>query len=338
MAAAATPRKQPAPVVAAEPRLVLSGKHRDPPETGASAAQNEAAQARSSIPSPTELSDEQTALSRRLAHLEAQLAQLRQRNTELEAAALNARNAVPVSVAAPTPPQGSPQWPLYLLAMGLLATVGVLFARLQRRGRSTPQAPAPAGQMPWSRQDAMPTLTDITQGLDHQSAPAPSPQRMADIPPPPRDDGTEVKEDILDQAEVFMAHGHGELAVHLLQEHLRAAPTESPVPWLLLLDLLLRAGDQTGYAAASDECRRYFNVNLSNYSGAHNTDSSQYLAAYPHVLEHLVQEWNTPGIDALLDELICDDRGGARQGFAPGAYREILLLQHIVRERLPLAA
>src|SRR5512143_1217342 len=81
---------------------------------------------------------------------------------------------------------------------------------------------------------------------------------LAAAPQPPlRANATEIKEDILDQAEVFMAFGHGDLAIHLLQEHLREAPTESPVPWLLLLDLLHREGDSAGYAAASAECRRY---------------------------------------------------------------------------------
>jgi hypothetical protein len=329
--AAAGKRPQPA-AAASAPRLVLSGKHHDPAATGETATQNDAAQVQA--PNPTELSDEQTALSRRLAHLETQLAQLRQRNAELEATAQNTRGAVPVS-ATPAPAQDAPRWPLYLLAMALLATAGILLARLQRRARSTPPSPSFTSQLPAAHPDAMPALAAVTPRPPLDDAVAP--QRMAEIPPPPRDDSTEVKEDILDQAEVFMAHGHGELAVHLLQEHLRAAPTESPVPWLLLLDLLLRAGDRAAYDAARDACQRYFNINLSHYDTPRG-DADQDLVAYPHLLDKLVQVWNTPEIDGFLDELIIDDRGGTRQGFTPLAYREILLLQAIARDPLHQAA
>jgi len=137
---------------------------------------------------------------------------------------------------------------------------------------------------------------------------------------------------------VFMAFGHGDLAIHLLQEHLRATPTESPVPWLLLLDLLHREGDTAGYAAASAECRRYFNVNLTDHPISQDNEAGQGLEAYPHLLEQLVKVWNTPDIEAFFHDLIYDNRGGTRIGFEPGAYRDILLLRSIAQDALPLAA
>ena len=42
--------------------------------------------------------------------------------------------------------------------------------------------------------------------------------------------------------------------------------------------------------------------------------------------------WNTPDIDAFINELIYDDRGGTRMGFEPGAYRDILLLRDISKQ------
>jgi hypothetical protein len=164
------------------------------------------------------------------------------------------------------------------------------------------------------------------------------PERMAEIPQPPREEDTEVKEDILDQAEVFMAHGHSDLAAHLLQEHLRDAPTESPVPWLLLLDLLHRIGDSAAYAAASTECRRYFNINLGSHPVAGDGETGKGLEAYPHLLEQLQHEWNSPTIGGFFNDLIYDHRGGTRLGFEPDAYRDILLLRAIAQQSLPLAA
>ena len=329
----AAPRPQ-AAAAAAAPRLVLSGKREVPPATGtatpgqADAGPSDQAHAHSAKLDATELSDENTALTRKLAHLEAQLAALQRRHAELEARRAAAAAA---ATAAPPPPERPAQWPLYLLAIGLLGG-GALAAWLRRR-----QA-ALADDAAWARPDTgtLKTLSEMT--LTPPAKLEPVPQRMPEIAPPPLAAGTEVKEDILDQAEVFMAHGHGELAVHLLQEHLRAAPGESPVPWLLLLDLLHREGDTAGYTAASAECRRYFNINLTGHPVSQDNEQSQGLEAYPHLLEQMVKVWSTPDIGAFFHDLIYDNRGGTRIGFEPGAYRDILLLREVSQQRLALAA
>jgi Tfp pilus assembly protein FimV len=277
----------------------------------------------------TELSDETTALSRRLAHLESQLLALQRRNTELEARSRAA------AVAAPPPAAGLARWPLALLLVGLLVGSVFLVVWLRRRSH-TPATDAELDLNPWTQPDDTPqTLSDMGT-LPENGTPAPT--RMAEIAAPPRVEDTEVKEDILDQAEVYMAHGHSDLAIHLLQEHLREAPTESPVPWLLLLDLLHRNGNTEAYTAASAECRRYFNVNLSAHPASQDGESSQGLEAYPHLLEKLVEVWNTPELDAFLYDLIYDDRGGTRMGFEPHAYRDILMLRAVAHDALPVAA
>lgn len=329
----ASPRTQRVPA-GTVPRLVLSGKHSIPRTADASFALRLDTRLPDPMPPPqdkltaTELSDENTALTRKLAHLEAQLIALQRHNAELDA---GRRAATPTTT--PPPPSGRPvQWPLYLLAIGLLTASIALAAWLLRRNRRTPQTLI-LDDAPWMQPEMPETLSEMTSQIE----PPPAPQRMPEIaPPPPLTDGTEVKEDILDQAEVFMAHGHANLAIHLLQEHLRDAPTESPVPWLLLLDLLHREGDAVGYAAASAECRRYFNVNLTDHPISQDNDSGEGLEAYPHLLEQLVSVWNSPDRDAFFKDLIYDHRGGTRMGFKPAAYRDILLLRAIAQD-IPLA-
>lgn len=340
---ASAPHRKPAAHsgVAEQPRLILSGRHRAAGTEGVFALRLD-----TNLPDParigaerltaTELSDENTALARKLAHLESQLAALQLRNAQLEARPAHAPATQAAPVAKPSVPN-SPQWPLVLLALGLLGSAAVLVAWMRRRARTAPETVLPdvlawtptAAGTPAGPLDAMPATDTL------QAAP-----RIAEIPRPAAEDkGTEVKEDILDQAEVFMAHGHGDLAMHLLQEHLREAPTESPVPWLLLLDLLHRAGDTAGYAAASTECRRYFNVNLTGHPISQDgNEPGPGLEAYPHLLEKLVHVWNTPDVGAFFEDLIYDKRGGTRVGFEPGAYRDILLLRDIAQQDLPLAA
>ncbi len=325
---------------AGRPRLFLSGRHRVTPESEKAFA----LRFDTNLPDParisaepltaTELSDENTALTRKLAHLETQLAALQKRNAELEA---QQRASVRPSV--PPPARSTPKWPLYLLALGLLGGAVALAIWMRRRAHAAADTVLP-DVLGWTPPDAPTEPLDSMSTMDSLHSGPAHPVRIAEIPPPPvQPEGTEVREDILDQAEVFMAHGHGDLAVHLLQEHLRESPTESPVPWLLLLDLLHRSGDTAGYAAASAECRRYFNVNLSGHPISQDGEPpGPGIEAYPHVLEQLVHVWNTPGVNAFFDDLIYDKRGGTRIGFEPGAYRDILLLRDIAQQPLPLAA
>ncbi|MBW8363934.1 MAG: hypothetical protein K0M39_05225 [Rhizobium sp.] len=328
------PRVHAAPKESA-PRLVLSGKHElssqnDPVALRLDTRLPDLTQPRPDGLTATELSDENTALGRKLAHLEAQLAALQRRNAELEAA----QHATPTTTPVPAVPSQPAQWPLYLLAMAIVASLIALAAWLLRRNRAVRPT---RGDTPWA-QTGMPEKTLSELSADMPADPPSVSTRMPEIAPPQQTSGTEVKEDVLDQAEVFMAFGHGDLAIHLLQEHLREAPTESPVPWLLLLDLLHREGDTAGYAAASAECRRYFNVNLTDHPISQDNEQGKGLEAYPHLLEQMVKVWNTPDIDAFFHDLIYDDRGGTRMGFEPGAYRDILLLRSIAQDALPLAA
>ncbi len=325
----------------ATPRLVLSGK-RSLPDAGKApvglkmdTTLPDLSRPRATELSATELSDENTALTRKLAYLESQLAALHKRNTELEAQRASALVNAPKPVA-----ENPPQWPLYLLGFGLLTGGGALAALIRRRRHQHGDMVEAAL---WTRSEAAgfdiePPLPK-EDSLPEEKTPPPAPQRMAEIPQPVLPQGTEVKEDILDQAEVYVAHGHARLAIRLLQEHLREAPTESPVPWLLLLDLLHREGDTPSYEAASAECRRHFNINISEHPLSQDLNKGLGLESYPHILDILSHAWNTPEVVAVFHDLIYDNRGGTRMGFEPGAYREILMLRAIALENvLPIAA
>lgn len=295
----------------------------------------------------TELSDENTALTRKLAHLESQLAELQRRNAELEARKPARTASQNMPAANPSRRPASPQWPLYLLLAALVFVASGLIVWMRRRQRSAltpmdlewqaqPQtalhetSPTPVID-DWTDAVAPPTTVhdaDASSIAEHQAQMRTEPMFCL----LPAEENPEVKDDILDQAEVFMAHGHGDFAIHLLQEHLREAPDESPVPWLLLLDLLHRSGDEAGYAAASTQCRRHYNIDLTQPPVSQDIEHGPGLEAYPHVMERVVQMWSSAGIENFLRDLIYDDRGGTRVGFEPSAYRDILLLRDIVRQ------
>lgn len=129
----------------AMPRLVISGK-RNLAQSGSLPAGLEKDSAlpdqsspRSTSLSPTELSDENTALNHRLAHLESQLAALTKRNAELEAQ-FSSSPLLASTFPSPAAAQVSP-WPLYLIGGGLFTLSGVLFA-VTRRRRNRPSSDA----------------------------------------------------------------------------------------------------------------------------------------------------------------------------------------------------
>jgi hypothetical protein len=55
---------------------------------------------------------------------------------------------------------------------------------------------------------------------------------------------------------------------------------------------------------------------------------------YPRVTLELVERWGKPSLEGFLDNLILDSRGN-RQGFAPDAMEELLLLYSVHREYRP---
>lgn len=346
----AAAKPAPKPVRQADARLVISGS------TSAEAGKLPAGSDQQDVPaekadnrpnglSATELSDENTALNRRLAYLEAQLAALNQRNAELETRLAASRSPQPEAA-----PQQAPQWPLYLLGIGLLTAGGLLAAWLRRR---TPARPGAVEPTLWARPRSatpgsgdtvlaspLPRFEAVIEDDMARPNPAPeAPQEAEDLPLTARTEGTDVREDILDQAEVFVAHGYANLAINLLQEHVKIAPTLSPVPWMLLLDLLSREGDVGGYAEASAECRRHFNVSIPDQPVGRDPYDTRSLESYPHVLQMLTEAWNSTALEDLFRDLIYDQRGGVRTGFEPAAFRDILLLRGIAEEKsLAMAA
>ncbi|MEO5661065.1 MAG: hypothetical protein ABIQ90_14915 [Polaromonas sp.] len=337
-----TPRS-PSAANTSAPRLVISGRY------GHAASGTLALRFDTNLPdltrapaapmTATEVSDENTALTRKLAYLETQLASLQQRNADLEARATTGTTPKP---APSTKLEQSTPWFWYVVFVVVLAGIGFLAAWILRRSR--PRRIPLSDEPGWAPDDddampALPVPMNVTPVAKKQVAAAP--QKVATVVSldlgqsdmsPLEPASTEVNDDILDQAEVYMAHGHGELAVHLLQEHLREFPTESPVPWLLLLDLLQRDGEMDAYATASAECRRYFNINLTGQPASQEGDAAQGLEAYPLILNELVRVWKLPEAKAFFDELIHDNRGGTRVGFEPSVYRDILMLRDIAEQ------
>jgi hypothetical protein len=291
-------------------------------------------------PNPTELSDENASLNHKLAYLEQQLSNLQRRNAELER-----KEALHLPAAKPSIADDTHSWLWWLLAFALLATGALLATPRWRNKRqaippnaekelwsapTTVVKPAPAGEV-----DALSATPDEPVSATSMPEKIVEPVSQPAVLPPSRtikwagEDGVEVDDSVVDEVEVFMAHGHADLAIDLLQEHVRTAPDESPIPWMLLLDLLKRNKMAKEYAESGKTCKQYFNIRVSDPYEDEPGPAAAGLEAYPHVLSELKRLWKSPECQAYLDDLIFDRRGGTRVGFDPPTFREIMLLRTI---------
>lgn len=68
-----------------------------------------------------------------------------------------------------------------------------------------------------------------------------------------------------------------------------------------------------------------------------NADFQRVAARYPHIAQPLRLLWGYPEAADYVAKLLCDTRGGARQGFPPDVLQALLNIQELHRpSRQPL--
>lgn len=138
--------------------------------------------------------------------------------------------------------------------------------------------------------------------------------------------------DLEQQAEFFVVLGQDDAAIELLSQHLQEGGAASPLPYLKLLEIYRRRDDRLAY----ESLRARFNRDFNAYAPAWEVDLQQgrSLEEYPAVLARLQRHWGTPAraIEALDASLF--RRGPANTTFDLPAYRELLTLYSIAKERV----
>jgi len=135
-------------------------------------------------------------------------------------------------------------------------------------------------------------------------------------------------ENVLDHADVFIAHGRTNLAIQLLQNHLEEFPTESPAVWLKLLGLLAAENSESDYDVAVTECNQFFNIKLPSYAEALNEDESS-IENHPHIVSRLEGVWGSQYAIGFLNDLIYNQQSQPREGFARNTFEELFFLRQI---------
>ncbi|MEP7281084.1 MAG: hypothetical protein ABI696_03805 [Rubrivivax sp.] len=249
------------------------------------------------------------------------------------AAAAPARPWASASLAAaPVPPPVAPATSPAAAARGLV------------RAHSPPAAPvAPvaaaarvgAGLAPphEPRPSELPSLAALPP--EAAAADAPVDATLPFLPRQGAHDGRDVSaEELIDleqQAEFFVVLGQDDAAIELLVAHLRDTGGASPLPYLKLLEIYRRQGDQEAHDRTRERFNRRFNAHAPAWAAS--AHEGRDLADYPRVLGWLQHVWPRP-IDAMaeLEALLFRRDGG--ELFDLPAYRELLFLYALARDRL----
>ncbi|HWH82664.1 MAG TPA: hypothetical protein VNU71_10565, partial [Burkholderiaceae bacterium] len=136
--------------------------------------------------------------------------------------------------------------------------------------------------------------------------------------------------DLEQQAEFFIVLGQDEAAIDLLMSHVRGDAGSSPLPYLQLLDIHRRRGDEAAYRRIRDRFSQRFNANSPAWSA--DPLAGRTLVAYPETIVDLQQHWFAPGRVMQMLESALFRRDLSDPTFDLPAYRELLFLYTIAHD------
>lgn len=137
-----------------------------------------------------------------------------------------------------------------------------------------------------------------------------------------------VKEDILESADVLTEYGRYGLAIHLLQDYLADHPSESPKVWLKLLSLIAAHGTEAEYAKAVADCNHYYHIHMPNFAEARKAGTAT-IEDFPYITRELEMAWGTAGAVTLLNDLIYNRASQPEDGFEPEIFEQLFMLKQI---------
>ncbi len=180
------------------------------------------------------------------------------------------------------------------------------------------------------------------------AAPAPTPEEIAaqslqrTVPMPvattvhiaasSRDVSIEELLDLEQQAEFFIVLGQDDAAIDLLVGHLRSSGGTVPLPYLKLMEIYRRLGDEAAYERTRDRFNHRFNAVAPGWD-ADAQAVQRSLEEYPEVMAQIERNWPEPvDVMATLETQLF--RSDGSEMFDLPAYREVLFLYSLARDLL----
>ena len=194
---------------------------------------------------------------------------------------------------------------------------------VEKRAAAPAAIPVAAPTPPAAPQSELPSL---------QPEPEPAPSKAASIEPSPSIEAPSSAQgdQALELAEIMLSMGLGHGATQTLTEQIRNEPKQALRHWLKLLDIYRKNGQQEEFERSAEELRLHFNVRPEDWHAQAGT--AQSLESFPHIAKRLTELWGKPDCLVYMQNLLDDNRGGARSGFPQSVAEELLMLTSVMRE------
>ncbi len=145
-------------------------------------------------------------------------------------------------------------------------------------------------------------------------------------------EGVSVEEliDLEQQVDFFMVLGQQEAAVELLSQRLHEKGRHTALPYLKLLEILQRHGDQAGFERVASEFSERFHAQAPVWSD--DIAAGEGLLAYAQATELIVQSWRDAAMTMQLIQTLLAHGDPDGHAFDLAAYRDILMLYAVARD------
>jgi len=259
-----------------------------------------------------------------------------------------AKPTPPVTIPILPPPKPAPagiwgffdEWGSTLAGIGLLLLVlmiGQRHRRNQKKPVSSPLVAPPASATPEIHIEEPAFLLEpevkakpaapVRPGPKPATAqPAASVQRAGAMEP-----SKGQADQALELADIMLSMGLGHGAAQTLTEQIRNEPKQALLHWLKLLEIYRQNGQQAEFEKSAEELRQHFNVQPEDWQV--RPDTLRSIEDYPHIAARMCELWGRPACLVYLQNLLADNRGGARSGFPQSVAEELLLLTSMLRAR-----
>ncbi len=148
---------------------------------------------------------------------------------------------------------------------------------------------------------------------------------------------------VMELADIMLSFGRVKGAAQALQEYIDHNPQEALQPWMRLMEVYRMAGMRQEFEQVALNLNRNFNVEIQQWDRASQEGvESEPLAGgieislvmprpesledMPRIMNSVVEMWNDDDVVGYLYQLLRDNRGGQRLGFALPVVEDILFL------------
>jgi pilus assembly protein FimV len=147
---------------------------------------------------------------------------------------------------------------------------------------------------------------------------------------------------VMELADIMLSFGRVKGAAQALQEYIDNNPQEALQPWIRLMDVYRMAGMKSEFETVAANLNQNFNVEVQQWQDAQLVDGEnaaapssesvpvaprpESLEDMPRIMAMVCELWPTGDIVGYLYQLLRDNRGGQRVGFALPVVEEILFL------------